>query len=107
MQYDLFAVADAALQSPRSIGAATNPACFDIALVGIDFIVDVGALPFRRFDAEADLYCLDRWYRHQCRGESAIELAIPRHMGAKPDRHAIADDLGNAAEGVALCFRGI
>ena len=35
---------------------------------------------------------------HQRLGDEPVELAVPVHVAAEADRHAVSDDLGGAAE---------
>ena len=50
----------------------------------------------------ADLDRLDRLDRHQRLGQVGVELAVPVHVAAEADRHAVGQHLGHAAERVTL-----
>ena len=44
---------------------------------------------------------LTAWMRHQRLGQVGVELAVPVHVAAEADGHAVGQDLGDAAERVA------
>src|SRR4051812_2669371 len=83
-QHELLPGADASLHASRPIAAAANTARLRVAFISIDLVVHLRALPSRALDAQADLDALDRGNGHQRCSEPAIELSIPRDMGAQP-----------------------
>ena len=48
---------------------------------------------------------LTAWMRHEGLGQEGVELAVPVHVAAEADRHAVGQDLGHAAERVAVLGR--
>ena len=56
-------------------------------------------------EAVADLDALDRLDAHQRLGQQGVELAVPVHVAAEPDRHAVGEHLDDAAERVAVLGR--
>ena len=56
-------------------------------------------------EAVADLDALHRLDAHQRLGQQAVELAVPVHVAAEPDRHAVGQHLDDAAERVAVLGR--
>ena len=106
-QHNLLAVGDAAFKSSGAIGTPTHAPCPHVSLVGVDLVVNIGALSAGGFNAEPDLDGFDGWYRHYRRGESGIELSVPRHMRSQSHRHSVADNLRDSAEGVAIGLGGV
>ena len=64
-----------------------------------------GQLGHTRADADADT--LDRLDGHQRLGETPVELTVPLHVAAEPDRQAAHDHLEAAADGVPSSLRRI
>ena len=66
------------------------------------------APPTRRdLEAVADLDALHRLDAHERLAEHGVELAIPVHVAAEPDGHAVAEHFDDAAERVAVLRRGL
>ena len=72
-----------------------------LAGIVVDGVVDLGAGPPGRLEAQADLDPLHRLHGHHGLGQPAVELAVPLGVGAQPEGHALDADLDDAAQRVA------
>src|SRR3954451_904665 len=97
-------VRDSALDTAR-----TGRRAAVTALVGIphDLVVSLGAAPAGHVEALAELDGLHRLDAHQGLREHPVELAVPMHVAAETDRHAVAEHLDDATERVALGLGGL
>lgn len=86
-----------------ALGAA-GPAggALDAVLGGQDLVVRLGAGHPGEVEAVADLDALDGLDAHERAGEAGVEPAVPVHVRAEPDGHAVRQHLDDAAEGVAV-----
>ena len=70
-----------------------------------DRVVGLAPPPAGHLEAVADLHALHGLDRHERPGEQRVELAVPVHVAAEPDRHAVGEHLDDAAEAVAVLGR--
>src|SRR5712692_10631415 len=91
------AVGDAALEPAGAVGSALEAA----VLVQQDLVVNLGAGPTRRLEAQADLGPLDGVDGAERLGQQAVQLAVPLDVGAEPHRAAQRHHFEDPAERVA------
>ena len=72
-----------------------------------DGVVGLGAEASGHLPPVTDLDGLDRLDAHEGERQEGVELAVPVDVAAEPDRHAVPDDLDDAAHAVALLGRGL
>ncbi len=75
------------------------------SLVVVDGVVGHRPPPAGHVPTLADLDRLDGLDAHEGLGQQAVEPAVPVNVAAQPDRHAVGEDLGHSAEGVAVLGR--
>ena len=93
-----------------ALGAAGEGAAAAV-LVGVgvprDRVVGHASPSAGDLEPVADLDALDGLDAHDRLGEQRVELAVPVHVAAEADRHAVAEHLDDAAERVAVLGRGL
>src|SRR5215813_12863696 len=94
---DGLAIGDAALEAARTVRAPIEAA----VRVEEDLVVHLGTGAARRLEAHADLGALDSVDGAEGPRESAVELAVPLHVGAEADGAVEGDDFEDAPQGVA------
>ena len=67
-----------------------------------DGVVGLAPPPAGHVEAVADLDALDRLDAHERLGQQGVELAVPVHVAAEADRHAVGEHLDDAPQGVAV-----
>ena len=71
-----------------------------IVLAGPDLEAASGDLMGLLPPGVADLHALDRLDAHERPRQPRVEAAVPVHVGAQADRHAVRQHLHDAAEGL-------
>ena len=92
-----FTVGHAALRAAGTVGPADDP-----TIAERDLVMGFGTPACRRREAVSDFDALDRLDRHEGLGETSIEARLPGYVGAETGRHAVGENLDDAAESIAV-----
>src|ERR1700752_81512 len=95
---NLLAIGDSTLESSGSIGFTDK--LFRLSVV-LNFVMDFRAWQATRLSSRPDCHGLNCGNRHDCLGQAAVELEIPRGVRAQAWYNPSGHHLENAAKSVA------